>query len=137
MVPTYQPQFQRLYAEVNAQSAQLLEEVLHPSSQRALLITRGKLSGLQTQADVLRYHLNRNLCRKEDVQYLITSWDAMMQRLQKEAHTKSEETAFYLLAAASVLLDGVFFLERALLDRGEFEDQLDDDGELEDRRKYG
>lgn len=135
MVPTaFTPHFTRLFAHVNTQSARLIDEVLDPENERALLVTRGKLSAYQLQADILRYHLNRNLCRKEDVEHLYTSWDGMSDRLIREAQEKGSEQSWFLAAAASVLIDGVLFLGSALL---QFEHQLDDDGQLQDCREDG
>lgn len=131
MVPTaFTSHFTRLFAQVNERSAQLIDEVLHPKNERALLVTRGKLSAYQLQADILRYHLNHNLCRKEDVEHLIASWNGMGERLRREAQQKSSEQSWFLIATASVLLDGELFLCRALL---HFEHQLGNDGQLHDR----
>lgn len=128
MNPNFKPQFQHLFALVNERSAQLIDEVLHPENQRALLITRGKLSALQTQADILRYHLNRNLCRREDVEYLISCWGDMTKRLWHLADVH-KDIAPYLEAAADTLLDGTQFLVDALV---HFEHQLGDDGDFHD-----
>lgn len=128
---TYRPQLHRLYASVHVESVLLREAVLSSASAEALLHTRGALSAYTLQADILRYHLNRDLCRREDVAHLVTSWREMAARLRQHTYDTWGTTP-YTEEAARVLEVGAAFLA-PLLEGGEFEHQLNDDGHLQHR----